>query len=162
MDQSEDQSFADDSMMADRDMTNEQKRRHDKRRNKKGMEHSIEQSAPNETKSDTGDNSRDERRRRDRDHRKHKGLKDRESTKLSMVDTTFNEESRKGEEKKDLKQEDVKSNTLTAAQIIAKNLTHRPEEKQRKSQLVGFNTIRLITKIMHLQKEKLGLKLTGD
>jgi hypothetical protein len=27
---------------------------------------------------------------------------------------------------------------------------------------VGFNTIKLITKIMHLQKEKLGLKLTGD
>lgn len=56
---------------------------------------------------------------------------------------------------------DTKQQKVTVMEIISKNLD-QVQVKKRKHQMVGFNQIKLITKILHMQKKELGLSMTGD
>ena len=58
-------------------------------------------------------------------------------------------------------QHEPQSQNLTIQQIIQKSLGPQ-KKKARKHQMVGYNQIALITKMLHHQKEKLGVKLSGD
>lgn len=132
-------------------MTNEQQQKINKKRIRKV----IEASAPNESKSEV-----DEPRATKTKKTRHD---DQDATlKSTTVDNTL--DTKELDSKKvDSKFDDTKATVITAAQIIAKNLNGtKPEEQKHKSQLVGFDTIKLISKIMYLQKKNLGLKLTGD
>lgn len=50
---------------------------------------------------------------------------------------------------------------MTTEQYILK-LFGNKEPKRRKHQMVGFDAIRMISKMLHMQKKSLGLKLSGD
>ena len=153
---SDEQSYAED----DKDMSLDKKA--GRGRKKHHHEPSNEVSAPPENKSDTEDGAKDGRKK-GRHMLRNKGNRGYGDGKVTVTqsvagETTANELST---EKKPRDDTESKNQNLTAQQIIAKNLG-RPEIKERKTQMVGFNTIKTITKIMHMQQKALGLKVTGD
>lgn len=120
-----------------------------------------EQSAPSERNSETDEHPKIKNRS--------KPLK-RERPKNQQVDgqTSNHEESSMPtlEQTKETKEEkkpiiESKVQKITAMEIIKKNLD-QVQVNQRRHQMVGLNQIKLITKMIYLQKKELGLRLSGD
>ena len=150
-----------DSIMEDdKDPSHSNLRKHNKKGRKPKHENSIEQSAAPETKSDTEDNVKTKTKKvREQDARKgkKKGDKHKDIGSSLADEPTLSEDPRSKHPDEPKNMEKKLSQSLTVDQLIEKY--QGKHEKQKKYQLAGFNYIKTLTKMMHMQQKNLGLKL---